>query len=576
MLTRLHCDPEPGDEGRIFNHGNGAHIQPHDRHRRSRLRRCTPPDATLHTPYCQTDSDRNEECFRICARRRDEHDGIRRPYVTMTHSKPTGHATRRRDRHSDTQAATYVLTIQVPGQAIRTVTLDGDKTYTLGRDGASDIVLDDSCVSNRHAIITASEPPTIIDIGSRNATYLDGQRLPTKQACPVRIGGVLKVGGTSLTLTRGEWRSSGVRRVVTSVADGSGAKVPAEHLVRPVVRDQGMLELYAFARQIAPSLARVLITGETGVGKELMAQAIHISSPRASRQLVVLNCAAIPEGLVESELFGYERGAFSGAVGAKPGLFETAHESTFFLDEVGELPLPVQAKFLRVLETGEVSRLGAVRPTRVDARIVAATNRHLPAEVARGTFRADLYYRLNGLTISIPPLRERPEDIEELAKYFAATVRTGLKFSEDALAALRAYAWPGNVRELKSVVERVALVNQGGEVQSTDLMLEQTPSALLASAAEQSGGNSAEGDSEVDARTDTYERFLPEELPTAVVRAELERRELRRTKEALERTAGNQTEAARLLGISRRTLMNRMDRFGISRPRKGAGRADDD
>lgn len=496
----------------------------------------------------------------------------------MTCSTPAKTGLRRRDRHSDAQAGTYALTIHVPGQDVRTVILEGDKTYTLGRDGTSDIVLDDSCVSSRHAILTAGEPPTIVDTGSRNATYLDGQRLPTQQACPLRVGGVLKLGSVSLTLTRGEWRASGVRRAVPLGADGSAPRRPAELVVRPVVRDRGMLELYAFARQIAPSLARVLITGETGVGKELMAQAIHKHSPRASRELVVLNCAAIPEGLVESELFGYERGAFSGAVGAKPGLFETAHESTFFLDEVGELPLSVQAKFLRVLETGEVSRLGAVRPTRVDVRIVAATNRHLPAEVASGRFRADLYYRLNGLTISIPPLRERPDDVEELASHFAAGVRSELKFAEASLAALRAYAWPGNVRELKSVVERVALVNQGSVVEPTDLMLEATPSAVLASAAEQLGGDATESEAQAQAqaRTEVYERFLPEELPTAVVRAELERRELRRTKEALERTAGNQTEAARLLGISRRTLMNRMDRFGLSRPRKGAGRTGDD
>jgi transcriptional regulator with GAF, ATPase, and Fis domain len=333
-----------------------------------------------------------------------------------------------------------------------------------------------------------------------------------------------------------------------------------------------MWQLYAFAQQIAASASSVLITGETGVGKELMAQAIHRNSPRASRELVILNCAAIPEGLVESELFGYERGAFSGAVTAKPGLFEAAHCSTFFLDEVGELPLSVQAKLLRVLETGDVTRLGAVRPTRVDVRIVTATNRHLPTEVARGVFRADLFYRLNGLTIAIPPLRERPDDIEELARHFAesSAARPGLRFSKAALEALRAYPWPGNVRELKSVVERAALVNQGGLVEPHELMLEVASSAPPAATLEPAGGVVAQGEAGL------LEAFTTEELPTSVVRAELERRELRRTKEALERTAGNQTEAARLLGISRRTLMNRMDRFGINRPRKGSGKSDDD
>jgi len=311
----------------------------------------------------------------------------------------------------------------------------------------------------------------------------------------------------------------------------------------------------------------VLITGETGVGKELIAHTVHGNSLRSQRELVVLNCAAIPEGLVESELFGYERGAFSGAVSPKPGLFEVAHGSTLFLDEIGELPLSVQAKLLRVLETGDVSRLGSVRPTRVDVRIVAATNRHLPTEVARGAFRADLYYRLNGVTLWIPPLRERPDDIEALARHFAEKCSTGvgLEFGKEALDALLAHPWPGNVRELKSVVERAVLIARGGVVAPPDLMLDAAPNALPIGTPEQAG--------EVTAEIQDCARFSPEELPTGAVRAEIERRELRRTKEALERTAGNQTEAARLLGISRRTLMNRMDRLGISRPRKSLGRS---
>jgi transcriptional regulator with GAF, ATPase, and Fis domain len=328
-----------------------------------------------------------------------------------------------------------------------------------------------------------------------------------------------------------------------------------------------MSNLYTLAQQIARTSSSVLITGETGVGKDLMAQAIHRYSPRARRELVVLNCAAIPESLVESELFGYERGAFSGAVGAKPGLFEVADGSTFFLDEIGELPLSVQAKLLRVLETGEVSRVGAVRQSRVDVRIVAATNRHLPTEIARGAFRADLYYRLNGLTISIPPLRVRPDDIEILARHFATSA--GIEFSDAALAVLQAHSWPGNVRELKSVVERAALVTQNRLVQPSDLMLDLTPIASNASDPKRSDANSEA--TEVTARM----RFVSDELTTEAFREELERRELRRIKEALEGVAGNQTEAARLLGISRRTLMNRMDRLGIARPRKGAGRGGD-
>lgn len=458
------------------------------------------------------------------------------------------------------------LTIHVPGRELRTVSLERGQTYTLGRNESCDIVLENSCVSGRHAILTVGEPPTIVDVGSRNSTYVDGQRLTPQRACLLRVGSVIAMGPVALFVTQGEAFSSGVHPVF----DRKKAEAPGEVGIQPVIGDRGMLQLYAFAQQVARSSATVLITGETGVGKELIAQAVHKKSPRAHRELVVLNCAAIPENLVESELFGYEKGAFSGAVSAKPGLFEIAHGSTFFLDEIGELALPVQAKLLRVLETGEVARVGGLRPVRVDVRIVAATNRHLPAEVARGAFRADLYYRLNGLTISIPPLRARPDDIEALALHFAAGFAPGarLKFSGAALAALRAHTWPGNVRELKSVIERIALVNPGKQVEPSDLKLDPAPIAFGMSALEQGGGAD-------DGETTAQYAFLVDDSSSNTAGLEFAPRELRRIKEALARTAGNQTEAARLLGISRRTLMNRMDRLGISRPRKGARRNND-
>jgi transcriptional regulator with PAS, ATPase and Fis domain len=333
-----------------------------------------------------------------------------------------------------------------------------------------------------------------------------------------------------------------------------------------------MLELYAFARKVAKSSLNVLVTGETGAGKELLAQAIHESSWRGQRPLVTLNCAALPENLVESELFGYERGAFSGAAAAKPGLFEVADGSTIFLDEIGELPLQVQAKLLRVLEMREVQRLGAVRPTRVDVRVVAATNRHLSELVAAGSFRADLFYRLNGLTLSIPALRERPDDIEALALHFAAQASGhSVRLTPAARELLRTHAWPGNVRELKSVLERAMLVCHKEELDAADLDLESTNTLPKIPVALPLPGkpDTPPRDSE------DKEPFTAEEVPTNLVRAELERRERRHIKEALERTGGNQSEAAVLLGISRRTLMNRMDRYGMNRPRKGGRRGED-
>lgn len=492
----------------------------------------------------------------------------------MTRTPPKSPAPRRTEAPPAGEDGALLLAVHVPGREVRTIQLERGRKYVLGRHTSADVVLEQAWVSAQHAIISTDEPSTITDLGGRNATCVDGQQLTPHTPRELRIGSVISIGGISLFVSSGEVRTSGVqRRVMPFGLDSPGAPSGrARPPATPVISDRGMWQLYAFAQKIAASSASVLITGETGVGKELMAQAIHGNSPRARRELVILNCAAMPESLVESELFGYERGAFSGAASPKAGLFEAAHGSTFFLDEIGELPLSVQAKLLRVLETGDVLRLGSVRPTRVDVRIVTATNRNLQSEVARGAFRADLFYRLNGLTIAIPPLRERLDDIEELARHFAANSKTAkdLRFSKAALAALRAHPWPGNVRELKSVVDRAALMNQGGLVEPEDLMLDGAPTPPPA--LEEDPRTSETGPIEYD----LLDAFPAEELPTSVVRAELERREIRRTKEALQRTAGNQTEAARLLGVSRRTLMNRMDRFGINRPRKGPGRGGTD
>ena len=472
------------------------------------------------------------------------------------------------------ESGPYVLTIHAPGRAPRSMTLEMGEEYSVGRRKSANIVLDHAWVSERHAVITAADPPYIVDVGSRNATFVDGHRVVVGTPQPLPSGSVISIGGFSMLVTRAE--QSGMSGVLRCARPALASEAPSTAPLAgmgeqaPIVRDQRMRELYTFAQQIARSSVSVLIIGETGSGKELMAQAIHKSSPRRRRALVTLNCATIPETLVESELFGYERGAFSGAVAAKRGLFEEANGTTFFLDEIGELPASVQAKLLRVLETGEVLRLGAVRPVHVDVRIVAATNRDLASQVKRGSFRADLFYRLNGLTISIPPLRERRDDVEDLARYFAQRAGEGnVEFSPAALDALRNYNWPGNVRELKSVIERALLIGEGRviEVSALNLQPSSAPPEAIPPA------SLAKPDpSEIE----ETERFSADELPTSVFRAELDRREQRRIREALDRTGGNQTEAARLLNISRRTLMKRMDRFGMSRPRKGSARGGDE
>jgi transcriptional regulator with GAF, ATPase, and Fis domain len=235
-----------------------------------------------------------------------------------------------------------------------------------------------------------------------------------------------------------------------------------------------MKEVYRFLSRVAPTEATVLIGGESGTGKELVARAIHRNSPRASRPFVAINCAAIPEGLLESELFGYERGAFTGAVGQKKGRLEMAEGGVVFLDEIGELAPSLQVKLLRVLQEREFERLGGSRPIAVDIRLIAATNKDLAEAVKARTFREDLYYRLNVVSLVVPPLRERPEDIAILAEYFVSKFAVKCKvkakrISPEAVARLINYDWPGNVRELENAIERALVLGASDAIQPEDL-----------------------------------------------------------------------------------------------------------
>jgi transcriptional regulator with PAS, ATPase and Fis domain len=304
-----------------------------------------------------------------------------------------------------------------------------------------------------------------------------------------------------------------------------------------------MKQLYEVARRVAKSPLSVLLLGETGVGKEVLAEELHRASPRMGQPLLRLNCAGFTESLLESELFGYEKGAFTGAVKAKPGLLESAHGGTVFLDEVGELPLGLQAKLLRVLEQREVQRLGELRPRPIDVRFVAATNRDLEEEIARGTFRQDLYFRLNGISLVIPPLRERPDEIEPLARaLIAQACRTMRRPSEPLLtseivALLRRYHWPGNVRELKNAIDRAVVLCAGDVLKPEHFSLERLSAPLL------SARPPARSPIRVG-RTDA---------PPEAREGSGGQRE--RLLDALERCGGNQSEAAKLLGVSRKTLM---------------------
>ena len=295
--------------------------------------------------------------------------------------------------------------------------------------------------------------------------------------------------------------------------------------------------------RIASGNISVLLVGETGVGKEVLARRIHALSRRAAAPFVAFNCAAISETLLESELFGYERGAFSGATQTKSGLLESANGGTVFLDEIGELPLGLQSKLLRVLEQREVLRVGALRPRALDVRFVAATNRDLEAEIAERRFRQDLYFRLNGSTIEIPPLRERVEEIGSLAALFAERARReagrpeAVDFAPEVLALFERYAWPGNVRELRNVVERAVLLAPEAVI-TLDHVPKLRPSMAppAPSAAPPPFGS-------------------PNDERAAILAA-------------LEACAFNQTQAAKRLGMSRRTFVSRLDAYGLPRPRK--------
>ncbi|HYO80076.1 MAG TPA: sigma-54 dependent transcriptional regulator, partial [Bryobacteraceae bacterium] len=298
-----------------------------------------------------------------------------------------------------------------------------------------------------------------------------------------------------------------------------------------------MQEVFATIMRVAPTRATVLLAGESGVGKDLIARAIHHHSPRRNNAFVKINCTALPENLMESELFGYEKGAFTGAATSKPGKFEQADTGTVMLDEIGDVPPAVQVKLLRVLQERELERLGSNRTLRIDVRVIAATNVDLRVALENGTFREDLYYRLNVLPISIPPLRERREDIPFLAQHFAR------KFSDeagrecsiaaDAMDKLMAQEWPGNVRELENVIERSIVLCGSDVLRAEDIRIDTARS-----------------------RPRSASTFLPDGMSLDAFEQSIMR-------EALKRANGNKSQAARLLGITRNALRYRLSQMGL-------------
>ncbi|MEI8312648.1 MAG: sigma-54 dependent transcriptional regulator, partial [Verrucomicrobiota bacterium] len=330
-----------------------------------------------------------------------------------------------------------------------------------------------------------------------------------------------------------------------------------QHREDIVGRSDAMQQVFKMIGRVSGSEAPVMITGESGSGKELVARAIHNYSRRSDKSFLAINCAAIPENLLESELFGHEKGSFTGAHSQRIGRFEQCDNGTLFLDEIGEMPLQVQSKILRVLQEGEFSRVGGNQILRTDVRIVCATNKNLEEEVARRAFREDLFYRLNVVRIHLPPLRQRPDDIVLLAEYFLQKIanqklRPPLKLSEEAIRVLEAYPWPGNVRELENTMQRAAVLATADVLLPKDIPLGQSQPEPAAAASE--SGEMPTKESAMEALFN-----LAAEDPSLQLLPWLEREF---TLRAMQKSGNNQVRAAKLLGITRATLRKRLDRNG--------------
>lgn len=444
----------------------------------------------------------------------------------------------------------HVLVMWEGGSLSRPVRVG--ESLTIGRAADCDLVVDHPSVSRRHALLSVGCPSRIEDLGSANGIRIGEVVLRAEHAI-LEQGRAAAIGG-ALLVVHGALGGPPRKRLDRGSASTEAGRSDSV----TVVRDDETRRIHATVDLVAKSSIPVLLLGETGVGKDVLAEAIHRRSPRASRPFVRVNCAALPTALLESELFGFERGAFTGAGQAKAGLVESADGGTMFLDEIAEMDPSMQSKLLHVLERGEVTRLGSLRPRPVDVRFVAATNRHIDALVASGAFRKDLYFRLKGLSIVVPPLASRRVEIAPLAEHFLERActklnRPTLQISPAALECLQRYEWPGNIRELRNVVDRAAALCTGSVIEIAHLPVECT--ALPS-------GNKTDREEPPPRIAEAPEPMLDEARRAA---RSVERQHI---VDALERCAGNQSAAARMLGISRRTLVARLAEYKIPRPIK--------
>jgi two-component system, NtrC family, response regulator AtoC len=437
-------------------------------------------------------------------------------------------------------------------------------SLSIGRSRRCDVCIDHPSVSREHAVFYGSNPVSVEDLGSTNGTSIAGSRIRKGSRVGLERGQVVTIGAAVLVV-----RSALENDVPPDAAPRPGATTQRGNLP-VIVADEGMREIYRVVDLVGKGDLSVILLGETGAGKDVIADAVHRRSVRASGAYVRVNCAALPDALLESELFGYERGAFTGAVQAKPGLLEVADGGTLFLDEIAELPLAMQAKLLRVLESREVTRVGGLKSRAIDVRFICATNRDLLALVRQGAFRQDLYFRLNGISLVIPPLRQRRAEIAPLAQAFVAHAcrdghRPVLPISHEAMLLLQAHMWPGNVRELRNVVERAVTLCTGSTIDVHHLP---PPEAAFGPS---SGVDPLQRPTIPAGPGDPGIPSAPETMPQGLhdaVRHAAQSIERRRIAEAMDRCGGNQTRAAQMLRVSRRTLVARLTEYGFARPLK--------
>jgi two-component system, NtrC family, response regulator GlrR len=427
------------------------------------------------------------------------------------------------------------LIVEQSGQPSRSIEI-GSTPLLVGSGSDCTVILNDPHVSNRHVELVRSSAGVVVrDLGSRNGTRV--ANIAVKEVV-LSSEAEITVGTTKLRLDLGgelsELGDLG-RLAQEPVRDDELSGVPAR-FGGAVGSSATMRKLFALLGRLAPSNLTVTLLGETGTGKDVLAHAIHNVSPRSGGPFVVFDCAAAQPSLIESELFGHERGAFTGAVSARVGVFERAHRGTLFIDEIGEMPLDLQPKLLRALEDRKVRRLGGSGERPFDVRIVAATNRDLGKQVESGSFRQDLYFRLSTAILRVPPLRDHLDDIPDLVAHFLAQEKTSLSVTPSALASLCDHPWPGNVRELKNVIHTAAALANGKELDVKDLVFFEATGAATPPAAPTSAGAAAAFQS------------LKEQEKAAI-------------QNALQAHGGNRTHAARSLGIAISTLYTKIKKY---------------